>query len=75
MSRQVTDIAGKKINRLTVIEYAYSVNCRSYWLCKCDCGNEKIIRRSSLGGRNSQKSCGCILSESNKTKRLTHGNS
>jgi hypothetical protein len=35
----------------------------SYWKCKCDCGNEKIVVRESLV-KNHTISCGCI-SESN----------
>lgn len=30
-----------------------------FWLCKCDCGNEKIVREDYLKA-NSTKSCGCL---------------
>ena len=35
------------------------------WLCKCDCGNETIIRGANLR-RGITKSCGCLLSESSR---------
>ena len=48
-------IIGKKFNKLTVLEY---VGNRMY-KCKCECGDEKIIRRDSLITGNTS-SCGCI---------------
>lgn len=62
----VNDIVGKKFGSLTVVSYAgreydeyKNVICRRhYYLCKCDCGNEKRIRRCSLIYGLS-KSCGC----------------
>jgi len=33
---------------------------RTTWVCKCDCGNEKIVRSDSLGKINS---CGCLKKE------------
>lgn len=36
MVSNLIDIKGKKINRLTVLEYTG----KSKWLCLCDCGNE-----------------------------------
>lgn len=61
------DLTGKRFGKLTVI-------CRDsdkeepsgrkvpMWKCKCDCGNEKVIRGAFL--RNgSTKSCGCLGSE------------
>ena len=60
-----TDITGKKIGLLTVIGRAKdSETCKnSSWLCKCECGNTKVVSRCSL--RNSEKkgfraSCGCL---------------
>lgn len=56
-----TDLIGKKFGILNVIEYHHTNDkYRSYFLCKCDCGKEKIIARSSLiAGRT--KSCGCLI--------------
>lgn len=48
-------IIGEKFNKLTVLEYVG----KSMYKCKCECGNEKIIRRDSLTTGNTT-SCGCI---------------
>lgn len=54
------DITGQVFNKLTVIRYDHIGNFgRSYWLCRCTCGREKVISRSSLID-GSTKSCGCI---------------
>lgn len=53
------NIVGKKFNKLTVLSFHhYDKKGNSYWLCKCECGNEKIVRRNHLvtGG---VTSCGC----------------
>lgn len=59
----VNDIVGKKFGKLTVLEYAgitgnKNGNNRHEYLCRCECGKEKLISRSNLlgGGVNS---CGC----------------
>jgi hypothetical protein len=52
------DMAGKKIGRLTVLEYVG----RSLWKVKCDCGNYGTAQGSAMRhGRT--KSCGCIRRE------------
>ena len=54
------DLTGKKFGKLTVKNRQGSDKSgkNSMWLCKCDCGNEKIINRSSLTN-GSSLSCGC----------------
>ncbi len=63
-SPKYDDISNKKFNRWTVIKRAegYSSIGGTKWLCKCDCGKEKIITRRTLL-INSSKSCGCYKSE------------
>jgi hypothetical protein len=70
---------GKKVNSLTVISKAQNPNPLSkkratFYLCKCDCGNEKIIRADCLKSGNS-KSCGCLWKEkcTNRTHGASHG--
>lgn len=58
------DITGQKFGRLTAIKFLYNKN-GSYWLFKCDCGNEKIIHQHSVTS-GSTKSCGCIVKEVSK---------
>lgn len=55
------DISGQKFGKLTAVRQVESVKRRTMWLCKCDCGNEKIAEKQALkSGR--VKSCGCIRS-------------
>lgn len=60
----VTAMEGAKYNHLTVLKRVpkpQHIKSRgAYYLCKCDCGNEKIIVGQSLRNGNT-KSCGCEL--------------
>ena len=64
-------LLGQKFGRLTVLSEA-SVNKpgKSRWLCRCDCGIEKIVLGSSLKN-GSTKSCGCLCGEKNTTHGLS----
>ena len=59
------DITGQRFGRLVAIELipreerSWS-NKERAWRCKCDCGNEVIVRQRSLRGARMTKSCGCI---------------
>ena len=59
---RATDLRGKVFGRLTVL---YRVkgrdNKRVYWKCRCECGNEVIVRGDSLTDKNYKHSCGCAL--------------
>lgn len=56
------DITGQKFGRLTALCKAPSRGGKTYWLCRCDCGNEKEIQTCHLTGEKVQ-SCGCIRQE------------
>jgi hypothetical protein len=66
--KNVRGIRGPKgyKNRLKPIKEAYTFKGHSYWLFQCKCGNQKVIRKSSVkhGGT---KSCGCIYNPNAKT--------
>lgn len=52
------DITGKRFGDLTAIRRAESVNGKTMWLCRCDCGNEIVAEKQALKtGR--IISCGC----------------
>lgn len=54
------DLIGKKFGKLTIIKRVENdKNNRTQYLCKCDCGKEKIIRGSSITSGNT-RSCGCL---------------
>lgn len=48
MSQKLIDEIGNKYGFLTPIELTKDKNGRTAWLCKCDCGNTKIVRGSDL---------------------------
>lgn len=52
------NLIGQKFGKLVAIEKVTSENSRTRWLCRCDCGNEKIVRTEYLV-RGRTKSCGC----------------
>lgn len=60
-----TELAGNRYGRLLVLERGpKSGRGQSQWECLCDCGNQKLIRGSSLVGGESL-SCGCRKKEPN----------
>lgn len=65
LHREIKNLAGQRFGRLLVIKLAYQ-NRRgaTFWLCRCDCGNKKIIKGNSL--KRGTKSCGCLHVERNK---------
>ena len=60
--KQYIDISGKTFGNLTALEYTRTLEKRSYWKCKCNCGKVVEIRGKELksGG---VKSCGCLKSQ------------
>jgi hypothetical protein len=63
---------GEKYNRWTILKEIEPVNNRRYFECRCDCGNVKSVRLGLI--RNGQsKSCGCLITETQKLLRTTHG--
>lgn len=66
------DITGNRYGMLVVKEFAYSKHRKSYWLCKCDCGNEKIIYGGSLK-KGGTKSCGCSKNKSKYVGKIING--
>jgi len=71
------DLNGNKFGRLVVIGLAaeLSKNKKKRWLCRCECGNTKIITGSDLTQRK-VLSCGCLRSENRirmNNGMATHG--
>lgn len=67
---------GRRFGRFVVIDkgpkhYKPSGQSCNTWLCKCECGNTKIVNGYCLR-KGITKSCGCILKEG---IRRTHGKS
>lgn len=56
---------GEKYGRLTVIGFAKNDKYQNaQWLCRCDCGTEKIVQGAALR-RGATQSCGCLKLEKN----------
>lgn len=60
MSRKLEDITGRKYGKLVVERYVERRNNLHYWLCKCECGNVKVLPQTVLKNGHTQ-SCGCLL--------------
>lgn len=67
------DMKSKRFGKFTVLAIASKNKSGDLtWLCKCDCGNEKVIVGTCL--RNgSSKSCGCLCKEKNRKIQTKHG--
>ena len=76
------NLSGHIFGRVIVIEFSHLDNRgNSYWLCKCSCGQSKVIRYSHLASGET-KSCGCLNREMlvdraimMGKKNITHGKS
>lgn len=67
---EVRDCVGQKFNRLTALRLVRK-NGKRAWLCRCDCGNEKLIKQGHLT-TGWTKSCGCANGKHMQSgKRLT----
>ena len=71
---RLVDITGQKFGKLTVLKKVekpkHLKKNETFWLCKCDCGNEKVIRGYSLKVGNTT-SCGCYFQEKMSTHKLS----
>lgn len=65
----MSDITNKKFGKLTAIKIVSRKKGQAEWLCKCDCGNEKVVRETNLTSGNT-KSCGCIRENIIKSKTI-----
>lgn len=75
MSRLI-DLTGQRFGRLLVIRKIDIKKCCSNasWLCRCDCGNEVIVRSTTLR-KGESRSCGCLRAEYWREAKTTHGKS
>lgn len=66
------DLKGMKFGYWDVIRREDNRSQSSYWLCRCECGNEKIIAANSLR-LGMSKSCGCKKGTLISKNRTRHG--
>jgi hypothetical protein len=70
-------LAGQKFGRYTVIRQARpedvtATHKGSYWVVRCDCGNERIVRGDGLT-KGLVRSCGCLHREELVQRITKHG--
>lgn len=56
------DLTNQKFAQLTVLAPAPKVGKRTAWTCRCDCGNECVVKTDHLC-QGYTKSCGCRISK------------
>lgn len=67
------DLTGQKFERLTVIARAEnSPSGMTKWLCRCDCGAERIVFAKHLRS-GATKSCGCFSADLVTKRNFKHG--
>ncbi len=67
MNKTVDNLIGRRFGKLIVLERSGSRHESSAWLCKCDCGKQRVRTRSYLFGQDNKnknynltiRSCGC----------------
>ena len=70
------DLRGQRFGRLVVIDKDIEISKkkkRSYWLCQCDCGNQKVIRHTNLT-TGETISCGCYAKEISSLEHIVIAN-
>ena len=69
---KAVDLTNQKFGMLTALYRAPSKNGHTYWMCQCECGNQKEIQTSHLTCGIS-KSCGCqeLIGNNNVNKNFT----
>ena len=73
MAKNVPSLVGERFGRWIVLDKAEKGKSGEIqYLCRCDCGNERIIRRTSLTTGNS-KSCGCLSRDVAVKSNTKHG--
>jgi 5-methylcytosine-specific restriction endonuclease McrA len=74
----IRNLEGQRFGRLLVIQKVTRPQRIKgqgvYWLCKCDCGNEKVVWSSSLIS-NITKSCGCLRKEHWERRKIGYSQS
>lgn len=70
---KLIDLSGRRFGRLVVISRGnVTQSHNSYWVCKCDCGNQCLIRGDHLK-KGLSKSCGCLNKEAASVRQTVHG--
>lgn len=66
------DLTGVRFGRLVAKERVRHPSGLTFWLCRCDCGNESVVRACGLRSGHT-KSCGCFNRQVAEERRTKHG--
>jgi hypothetical protein len=67
----LVDLTGKTFGRLTVLGGYHRKNNRSYWMCRCSCGVEKVVGAAHLVGRDTVSCGACYIKPQNQIRDIT----
>lgn len=70
----IIDITGQRFGAWTVIKKSLKAAKEAFWVCRCDCGTERVLK-STLLRKGKTKSCGCLKAEYLRRANLKHGES
>jgi len=66
MTSKLIVLTGQRFGKLVVQDHYEIKKAKTFWKCKCDCSNEKLIRAECL--RNGKiTDCGCVIKVDNLT--------
>lgn len=72
VTTQFVDMTGRRCGRWTVLQRSPDPRPAAYWLCRCECGSERVVSGQLLRNGNS-RSCGCFAADVRPYIRRTHG--
>ena len=67
--KQEKDKPGMRYGRWTLLEEVKTGKPSTHWLCRCDCGIEKVVCQNDLRNNRSQ-SCGCLRNEMTRKRNV-----
>ena len=72
MGKPLVDLTGKQIGYWAVLERAKNKGNHAQWLCRCKCGNERVVIGIVLRDERS-RSCGCLHRQACIDRSTKHG--
>jgi hypothetical protein len=74
MGTPIKNMTGQRFGRWLVLRCAGTIRNKVRWVCRCDCGTEKIVAGTNLRAGQSE-SCGCLMLERSLRANFKHGQS
>ena len=69
--RKRLDLTGQRFGKITVVRPAENIGTKTAWVCRCDCGQETVVKTCHLRDGHA-KSCGCDGGPQCARMHLTH---